>query len=178
MANPDAGRRGFLTFCTGLLMALIGLLLAVPALAYFLAPLRWGREEDDSEGGFVKVGRLADLPVGQWRLLPLETVRQDGWKKTKVRHSVWVRRQSNDQSAPTVLSPICPHLGCPVNWHPDNQQFICPCHAGKFDATGQHLAGPPPRSMDVLACEVRSGQLWVHWQDFKIGVSERLPVSG
>ena len=47
-----------------------------------------------------------------------------------------------------VLSSICPHLGCPLNWHPDHAEFVCPCHGGVFDAHGRHVAGPPPRSMD------------------------------
>jgi hypothetical protein len=30
--------------------------------------------------------------------------------------------------------------------------------------------------MDPLAYETRGGKLWVRWQDFKIGVRERLSV--
>jgi hypothetical protein len=31
--------------------------------------------------------------------------------------------------------------------------------------------------MDPLEFEVRQGRLWVRWQDFKIGVPERIAVS-
>jgi hypothetical protein len=31
--------------------------------------------------------------------------------------------------------------------------------------------------MDPLPFEVRAGRLRVRWQDFKIGVSERIPVN-
>jgi menaquinol-cytochrome c reductase iron-sulfur subunit len=115
--------------------------------------------------------------VAQWDLRPLEVLQQDGWKKTRVRHSIWVRREGQGDQAIIVLSPICPHLGCPVNWHADQSEFICPCHGGTFDAKGQHIAGPPPRSMDPLQFELRDGHLWVRWQDFKIGVADRVPVS-
>jgi hypothetical protein len=30
--------------------------------------------------------------------------------------------------------------------------------------------------MDPLEYEVRAGRLWVRWQDFKIGVAERIPA--
>jgi hypothetical protein len=30
--------------------------------------------------------------------------------------------------------------------------------------------------MDELAHETRGGQLWVQWQDFRIGVPDRVPV--
>jgi Rieske Fe-S protein len=177
MANTGTNRRRFLNFFTGMVMAVIGLLVAVPAVAYFFGPLR--RESGAEEAGpaFQDAGRLSDIPVGQWRLLSLEMTHQDGWKRTKTKHAVWVRRQGEGDQGITVLSSICPHLGCPINWHPDQSQFICPCHGGLFDADGRQTGGPPPRAMDALEFEVRAGRLWVRWQDFKIGVAECVPVS-
>jgi menaquinol-cytochrome c reductase iron-sulfur subunit len=176
MVNPTTHRRGFLNFCTKFLTAAIALLLAVPAVAYLVGPLL-GRRDGEGEGGFSDAGRLADLPIGAWRLLTVETVRQDGWKKARVRHAIWVRRTGPGKDDILVLSSICPHLGCPVNAHPDQGRFVCPCHGGIFDNNGRHVSGPPPRSMDPLAFEVRAGRLWVRWQDFKIGVGERIAVS-
>jgi menaquinol-cytochrome c reductase iron-sulfur subunit len=155
-------------------MALIALLVAVPAFAYFLAPLR--RRGGDRQADFTDAGPLSDIPVGPWRLVPVELVTQDGWKTTRVRQAVWVRRQAEGDREITVLSPICPHLGCPVNWHPDKSQFVCPCHGGIFNAEGRNIIGPPPRAMDPLDHEVRGDRLWVRWQDFKIGVADRVPV--
>jgi hypothetical protein len=31
--------------------------------------------------------------------------------------------------------------------------------------------------MDPLDYEVRASRLWIRWQDFKIGVAERVPVN-
>jgi Rieske Fe-S protein len=162
---------------TNLLMAAIGLLVAVPAVAYFLGPIWARRPGEDSGEGLVDVGRLADLPVGQWHLLTLDTYRRDGWKKSHVAHAIWVRRSDKANKEIKVLSSICPHLGCPINAHPAEKRFVCPCHGGVFDEEGRKIAGPPPRSMDPLPFEVRSGRLWVRWQDFKIGVPERVTVN-
>ena len=42
-----------------------------------------------------------------------------------------------------ALSSVCPHLGCQVDWEPQNNRFFCPCHNGAFDPTGRPIAGPP-----------------------------------
>ncbi|HSV15406.1 MAG TPA: Rieske (2Fe-2S) protein, partial [Tepidisphaeraceae bacterium] len=95
--------------------------------------------------------------------------------------SVWVHRSdanSSDAAAVAVRSPICPHLGCPVMLTPDGTQFCCPCHGGTFNASdGKRVAGPPPRDMDPMEFEIRDGHLWVRWQDFKIGVADRVAVT-
>lgn len=185
-SHVGASRRGFLDILADLLVGAIALIVAVPVLGYFLAPLR--KNEGTEEGGlpFSDAGRLADFPVGHWRLVTLEVVQEDGWKKTRVRHSAWVRRQQVNPVASargengqgiTVLSALCPHLGCPVNWHPDQSEFVCPCHGGIFNSDGKHTGGPPPRSMDPLDFEIRAEHLWVRWQDFKIGVPDRISVS-
>jgi phenylpropionate dioxygenase-like ring-hydroxylating dioxygenase large terminal subunit len=55
---------------------------------------------------------------------------------------------------------------------------MCPCHGGVFNSDGEHVSGPPPRGLDPLAeFKVLNGHLWVRWQDFKIGVADRVPVS-
>jgi menaquinol-cytochrome c reductase iron-sulfur subunit len=176
MADTVTNRRRFLGFFTNLLMAIIGALVAAPALAYFFAPLRRRPGTEDGGPAFTDAGPLADIPIGQWRLVPLELVTADGWRKTRVRQAVWVRRDAESNRAVTVLSPICTHLGCPINWHPDQAQFVCPCHGGLFNAEGRNTGGPPPRPMDPLDFELRGGRLWVRWQDFKIGVADRIPV--
>jgi Rieske Fe-S protein len=176
MPTNNAGRRGFLGWLTGAVLAALGLLLAVPSAVYLGGPLRRkGRE--GAGGDFADAGPVADLPAGEWQLRTVEVVQQDGWKSSRVRHALWVRRGGAGDRDVSVLSPICPHLGCPLNWRPDRGQFDCPCHGGTFDADGRHVAGPPPRRMDPLAYEVRAGRLWVRWQDFKIGVAEQVPVS-
>jgi Rieske Fe-S protein len=177
MAEPGTSRRRFLGILTNLLMATIGLVIAIPALGYFFAPLRRKSGGDEAGATFQDAGPLADIRIGEWRLLSIEMVHQDGWRKTRVKHAVWVRQHGEGDQGVTVFSSICPHLGCPINWHPDQTQFNCPCHGGLFNADGQHTGGPPPRSMDPLEFEVRAGRLWVRWQDFKIGVAERIPVN-
>ena len=81
MANNDRNRRWFLSILTSLLMLVIGFLVAIPALGYFFAPLR--RKSGSAEGGVHDAGPLSEILIGQWRLLSLEIVQEDGWRKTR-----------------------------------------------------------------------------------------------
>jgi len=60
-----------------------------------------------------------------------------------------------------ALSAICTHMGCIVKWHPELNEFICPCHRGVYGIDGNNISGPPPRPMGKLAIKVRDGNVYV-----------------
>lgn len=49
-----------------------------------------------------------------------------------------------------ALSAVCTHLGCIVKWQPAEQEFLCPCHAGRFTVEGTVISGPPPKPLEAL----------------------------
>jgi len=53
-----------------------------------------------------------------------------------------------------ALSCRCTHLGCTVPWVAKEKKFICPCHASVFDITGNVIAAPAPRALDLLPLAV------------------------
>ena len=53
-----------------------------------------------------------------------------------------------------ALSRVCTHLGCLVNYYPEKQLFICPCHAGVYDLEGNVVSGPPPRPLPKYSVRV------------------------
>ena len=60
-----------------------------------------------------------------------------------------------------VLSAVCTHLGCIVQWVEQTGEFLCPCHGGRFAADGKVLAGPPPRPLDRLPFTLSGGNIIV-----------------
>lgn len=60
-----------------------------------------------------------------------------------------------------AYSAICTHLKCAVLWRRDSQRLECPCHNGAFDAaTGDVVAGPPPRSLPSVTLQERKDGIW------------------
>lgn len=78
--------------------------------------------------GSADVAALADVGPGQGRIVEI-----DGDK-----HAVY-RSPSGELS---VLSPVCPHLRCHVNWNPAENTWDCPCHGSRFAIDGRVIEGP------------------------------------
>lgn len=53
-----------------------------------------------------------------------------------------------------VLSRVCTHLGCLVNYNKDRQLLICPCHNGIYDLDGNVISGPPPRPLEKIPFKI------------------------
>lgn len=64
-----------------------------------------------------------------------------------------------------VFSGICTHLGCKVKWESYNDRFFCPCHKGVFAASGEVLAGPPPRPLDQFRVEVEGSLIYMYMEE-------------
>ncbi|MBU6428041.1 MAG: Rieske (2Fe-2S) protein, partial [Cyanobacteria bacterium REEB65] len=60
---------------------------------------------------------------------------------------------------PVVLSNVCPHQGCAVNWDGADGIFLCPCHGSQFDSTGNLLQGPARSNLTKLNAQVQSGEV-------------------
>ena len=41
-----------------------------------------------------------------------------------------------------LVSVKCPHLGCQLEWNPDERSWDCPCHGSRFDYHGHLIANP------------------------------------
>ena len=45
------------------------------------------------------------------------------------------------------VSTRCPHLGCQLEWNPDEKSWDCPCHGSRFDFRGRRLDGPAQQDL-------------------------------
>ena len=60
-----------------------------------------------------------------------------------------------------ALSAVCTHLGCIVQWQKEKQDFLCPCHGGRYTEDGTVISGPPPRPLPRLPFTVANGTITV-----------------
>ena len=167
--QSETTRRRFLKLMIGALSALATMALTVPLIGTIIGPsfrtkkLNW-----------VKVGDIESLALDQPVNLKFSYKIEDAYLRETVTHSIWVIKHSSSRIM--AFSPICPHLGCHYDWHPDQKEFICPCHGSVFSIDGNVLGGPSPRPLDTLPGKTEDGILHVQWQEFRVGVSEKIPV--
>jgi menaquinol-cytochrome c reductase iron-sulfur subunit len=166
------GRRSFTMALFAVTGTVVGALLAVPLFRFATFPLR----KDKSDAGWTDVGPAADFaslttPVA--KTITLE--RRDAWQTATSQTAVYVLPPK--AGVLRILSPVCTHLGCSVQWQDARNEFVCPCHSGTFSADGERLGGPPPRSMDSLEAKVEDGTLKVRYQYFRQLVSNKEPMA-
>jgi cytochrome b6-f complex iron-sulfur subunit len=95
-------------------------------------------------------GTLADYPVGS-----VTSVREGKFYLSHVPEGL------------LALYWKCAHLGCTVPWKPNEEFegnsgiFRCPCHGSIYLRSGQNVAGPAPRPLDVMAVEVAGDKITV-----------------
>ncbi len=166
---PEPTRRGFFKIAIGVLAAFGGLVLGIPLIgsligpAFRKKPTRWSR-----------VAKVDALPVGQPTSVSFTDRSSEAYLRETVVRNVWVVRRSATDI--TVYSPICTHLGCRYDWEPNIGRFLCPCHGSLFSLDGKVLAGPAPRPLDTLPMKIESGDLYVEWERFELGISGKIPV--
>jgi len=167
----DGGRRGALKVLVALGGAAYAGAIVVPA-AIMLAP---SSESGAGKERWLRVCRLSDLTEGEPRRVVVVGDERDAYTVTKdqLLGSIWVTKKGESV---TVLSAVCPHLGCSIDLNGDKKSFSCPCHTSKFSLAGAAEAGPSPRGMDPLTARVVDGSVEVDFKLFRQGVAERKEV--
>jgi len=142
-------RREFIKKALYGVFALLGLGSLFAALRV-LAPSGWRNKE------------LAWFP-----LVPEDEIPRSGVKKTELVYAVSGKERKtrvfivSSSEKLTVLSAVCSHLGCLVNYRKESKEFVCPCHGGKYDIAGMNIEGPPPAPLTTYPVEVKNGMVMV-----------------
>ncbi|MEX5301540.1 Rieske (2Fe-2S) protein [Kocuria sabuli] len=135
-APPDLPRRGVL----GVACAGLGSVVALSACGAG----ETGAQDAAGPAKTLDAGPAEDVPVGSG-----VKVDQDGVQAV-------VGRPAEDTVV--AFSPVCPHQGCMVV--PEDQLYVCPCHASQFDlATGEVRGGPARTGLTPYPVSVREGRV-------------------
>ena len=170
--RPDR-RRGLRVLAGSLLALLCGVPAAIAGL-FALDPVL--RRRRSAGGEPVRVADLSAVPDdGTPRSFSVVSDQVDGWTNTPgVEVGVVFLRKS--AGGVIAWNARCPHLGCLVQYKPQEGHFLCPCHSSIFDAEGTQQNEISPRPLDALETEVRDGAVYVAYQDFKYRITEKVPV--
>ena len=75
-----------------------------------------------------------------------------------------------------AVSAVCSHLGCIMQWKPEDNLIACPCHGSKFQSDGTKVAGPAPRPLPHFAISLTTdGELLVDKLEI-VGTNQALKV--
>jgi menaquinol-cytochrome c reductase iron-sulfur subunit len=150
-------RRAFMEAVTHSAGGIAAAAFALPALGFAIGPL-FSREPFNWQA----IGYPDDFTEDQYSTKVITIVQGIGDAGNSI---AYVRKRdpkidtqkSNQYNQYVALSSRCMHLGCPVRYVPAAQRFICPCHGGVYDFTGQVVGGPPVRPLDRFYTRVHNG---------------------
>ena len=172
-------RRSFLTQAAAILVGgLAGLVPLASGVLYFLDPIVRRRKSAIGSDGFQLAANLSELPTdGTPQRFTLRADIVDAWTlyRNRVLGSVYLRLMPNGQVI--AFNDTCPHLGCKVDYQASNKRFFCPCHQSAFDPDGKKLNQTPPRDLDDLTVEIRTGEIWVKYQNFRTATPEKQAIA-
>ena len=139
-------------------------------------PLR--RKSGEAE--MTRVTALDALPPdGAPQMFQVVMDKTDAWNRyaSVPVGSIYLFRNKADEVI--AFHSACPHAGCAVDFIPADDHFFCPCHNSAFARSDGAVQGSSPsaRGLDTLETEVRDGEVFVKFQNFKAGVAEKLPIA-
>ena len=151
----ELSRRDFLRAVTAWVGGAIGAAIGIPSVVFLLSPAL----KETTDDAAIDLGPLEGYPIGLPTRFDFTRTKVNGWERTATNYGLYVVR--TDEQNVRVFSDICTHLGCRVNWHPNLENYVSPCHDGHFDRLGNVVSGPPPRPLDEYVTKIENGNLSV-----------------
>lgn len=165
--ETEKSRRKFLGIAMGGIFGAIAFGYLVPMATYIIKPSLRRAEADWSS-----LGPVDAIPAGKPTSVSFTYKSKEGWSTREEQQSVWVVKKAD--GGLDVFSPTCPHLGCGYHWNEALGEFMCPCHGSVFTTDGKVVGGPAPRGLDTLPSKVEGGNLYVKYERFRLGISEKI----
>lgn len=114
-----------------------------------------------ASGGWFPVVKVGDIKGDEPLLREVVVEHRAGWNAAMLGHTVFVLSGASRR----VVSAVCPHEGCEVEWSADQRQFLCPCHDSAFSPDGARLSGPAQSDLASLPTRVNGDTLEMQFSD-------------
>ncbi len=171
-ARPESSRRSFFRWATALGSLITAALVGIPGVRAFVSP-SFRREK---RARWIPLGESEQIEPGVPLRFDFADTYNDAWVETRALRGVWI--YTDDNVSFTVYNGQCTHLACSYGFDKEKGIFHCPCHHGLFEVkTGRVVGGPPPRPLDVLETKVENGVLYAAFQNFRAGVTNKIPLA-
>jgi len=150
--EDDITRKQFLTAVSLSIAGLSAVVMAIPVVASFVAPLL-----ESKPSQWRNLGRVDDFPIGATRLVTFDNADAEAYAGMLAKSAAWLRH--NEDHTFTAFAVNCTHLGCPVRWEEKAGLFMCPCHGGVYYHDGTVAAGPPPKRLPEYQVRILNDQV-------------------
>jgi ubiquinol-cytochrome c reductase iron-sulfur subunit len=153
----DSSRRGFMGKA-------FGGVAAVGAVASLFAMKKsWDPLPSVKAAGFTTIDMSAysenELVTEKWRGKPIFVLKYTADMIAKLDEKQKSRTITVDGSQYMVTLGLCTHLGCIPGYDAAEKTFLCACHGGMYDFTGDVTKAPPPRGLDIPPFKVDGNAL-------------------
>jgi menaquinol-cytochrome c reductase iron-sulfur subunit len=158
-AGETVTRRRFMTGSAHTAGAIAAAAFTLPALGFAIGPVF--RQAPDAWQDIGALDEYSDASYSRRVIVLDPTIGTAGHSTAFVRlRNATIDTEPADQYNQVIaISSRCAHVGCPVNFVPAAEAFICPCHGGVYDFRGRRIGGPPPRPLDRFYTRIRGSRV-------------------
>jgi len=153
----NSSRRGFMGKAFG---AVAG----VGAIASLFAMKKtWDPLPSVKAAGFTTLDMSAysenELVTEKWRGKPIFVLKYTAEMMASLDEKQKARTIKLGDSDYMVTLGLCTHLGCIPSYDSEEKSFLCACHGGMYDFTGDVTKAPPPRGLDIPPFKINGNSL-------------------
>jgi ubiquinol-cytochrome c reductase iron-sulfur subunit len=150
-------RRGFMGKAFGAVAA-VG---AIGSL--FAMKKSWDPLPSVRSAGFTTLDMSAykenELVTEKWRGKPIFVLKKTADMLAKQTEAQKARDIEVDGNHYMICIGLCTHLGCIPAYDAAKEGFLCACHGGQFDWSGDVTKVPPPRGFDIPPFKIAGNTL-------------------